>query len=63
MDGQSQPDDINRPERPDFRSGNLVTWMDRHNSLSEVVHSLLHRLEELEERVSKLENNGTQFNG
>lgn len=47
---------INRPERPDFsRCREHIELMDCHNSLAEVVHSLLHRIEELEERVSKLE--------
>lgn len=53
---------INRPERPDFKSGDLITWKQCHDSLSEVVHSLLHRIEELEERVIKLEGTRTTSN-
>ena len=49
------PDQINRPERPDFKGGDLITWKQAHDSLSQVVHSLLHRIEELEERVKSLE--------
>ncbi len=37
-----------RPERPDFSSGDHVTWKDCHDSL-------LQRIEELEGRVSSLE--------
>lgn len=55
-DGSASADQINRPERPGLK--NHITWMDRHDSLSEVVHSLLHRIEDLEGRVSKLEGLG-----
>ena len=46
-------DQINRPEKPGC--GEHVTWMARHESLSGAVHALLHRIEELEERVNILE--------
>jgi hypothetical protein len=54
------PDESDQISRPTAQRPERPKLQRNHDDLSEVVHLLLHRIEELEERVKRLEE-GTEF--